>query len=385
MAERLKERNLKEEFGQERYEGSYNQDHQRHGKGILVTPEYRYEGDWENGEKQGQGTLTDREGNVYTGEWRNNKRHGEGSLIQKHTYGMFVERYKGRFFEDKKDGKGVLEIKNGTIYEGDFKEDTFNGQGKLRDDKTNYSYDGTFVDGRCQGQGTESYPDGSSYTGQFHHGYKHGQGVLTINKFNYRYQGSWRFGVQQGYGIENFKPVNPTSPDFNSKSKCKKRSDKTSLYEGEFWNNERHGSGLELMENGDFYYGNWVFGKKKGLGFDFSFFTKKWTLSLYKIDKEGKNHKKEIIDSTDPNIPEVWSGYFEILQKIHGAGGVRYKDTIFESKYENYYYLDREALEKHNIDVTVIRFVNMSDIYPQMTVKPYPVHFAYLVKNCDQS
>lgn len=369
MTQRLKERNLKEEFGQEHYDGGFK-DGLRHGKGKLTSPEFIYDGSWDCGLKSGQGSLLDREGNFYDGEWKNDKRHGKGTLIQRHTYGMFIERYEGMFHEDKKHGKGKLELKNGKVYEGSFQDNKFHGLGKLKDDKTNYLYDGEFKYGRPQGSGTESYPDGSSYTGQFYHGYKHGQGVLTINRYNYRYEGSWRFGVQQGYGVETFKPVLGGSTDTSFKTKCKKRSDKTSLYEGDFWNNERHGTGLELMENGDYYYGGWVFGAKQGLGFEYTHLTKEWKFGLF---SRGAMKGDPLTPPSDKNIRDILSGYFDVLRQIHGAQILRFKDTSFEAVARNYYYFDQELLKQQYIDVTAIRFVNMSDIYPDMTVKPYKV------------
>ena len=42
----------------------------------------RYEGDWVNGQRTGQGKYFYSDGGgVYTGEWKNNNRHGEGTMI----------------------------------------------------------------------------------------------------------------------------------------------------------------------------------------------------------------------------------------------------------------------------------------------------------------
>lgn len=49
------------------------------GKGVY---RYRngsvYDGDWQNGERNGFGRKEDEDGYVYEGEWKNNCRHGKG-------------------------------------------------------------------------------------------------------------------------------------------------------------------------------------------------------------------------------------------------------------------------------------------------------------------
>ena len=53
------------------------------GKGTFIWPNGdRYEGDWVNGQRTGQGKyFYSSGGGVYTGEWKNNNRHGEGTMI----------------------------------------------------------------------------------------------------------------------------------------------------------------------------------------------------------------------------------------------------------------------------------------------------------------
>lgn len=53
------------------------------GKGTFKWPNGdRYEGDWVNGQRTGQGKyFYSSGGGVYTGEWKNNNRHGEGTMI----------------------------------------------------------------------------------------------------------------------------------------------------------------------------------------------------------------------------------------------------------------------------------------------------------------
>jgi hypothetical protein len=75
------------------YKGEKCKDGKRHGQGRCEYPcGGVYEGDWVEGEKQGQGKWTFTGGKrVYQGAWEADRRHGKGSYIDaKWTYtGMF--------------------------------------------------------------------------------------------------------------------------------------------------------------------------------------------------------------------------------------------------------------------------------------------------------
>lgn len=43
---------------------------------------HRYEGEWVEGIKQGNGTYTFGSGDVFTGTYENNVRHGDGKLVK---------------------------------------------------------------------------------------------------------------------------------------------------------------------------------------------------------------------------------------------------------------------------------------------------------------
>lgn len=362
-----KYRNLSKEHDQEQYVGDTRGDNQKHGKGTLKCPEYTYTGYWENDQRHGQGTATYENGDIYTGEWQRGLQHGQGELIERVKNSFFIERYKGSFVDGQKNGEGTQELINGMYYIGEFRDGHFNGNGKLKDDKTSYSYDGIFVNGKPQGLGVENYQDGSYFDGHFHQGYKHGKGSLKISKNNYEYRGDWQFGVQQGYGIETFAPLQGSALTAEkSKLTSKKWSTKRMVYEGEFWNNERHGVGLELEGNGDYYYGGWVFGKKNGLGFTYVKSTQHWAYNVY---KNGMIHKE--LKSGDKYMSQLESGYFNVIPVVYGMHN--FVDTEFEAKTDNYYYLDSNRLLEMNIETSAIQFVQMRVIYPQLTLKRYRV------------
>lgn len=375
MEDLAKTRNFSDEFGQERYIGERNNQNQKHGKGMLIGMEYEYDGQWDHDLRHGEGRAKYKSGTMYFGRWAKGKKEGQGKLIECED-SIIVGRYEGNFSNDLKHGYGVQELKNGMVYEGNFFNDKFDGKGTLKDSVTNYKYEGNFEDGKAQGYGAESYKTGSNYVGEFHRGFKHGKGSLSIPYNNYEYIGDWEYGVQQGYGVEIFGPKMNLPEDYEEKRGiCRKFSRTRVMYEGDFWNNQRHGVGLELQQNGDFYYGGWVFGKKEGLGLTYTKSNTSWDLYPYvKGEKSGV-----VIKHDDKDLPEIFSGYFHTIDQVF-VGKTPYEDKEFTKDAANYYYLTQDRLRPLNIDVTVIKFIRLSVINPQIYFQPFAVVFAYEAK-----
>lgn len=56
-------------------------DGMRHGNGTLTYKNGSiYDGQWERGMKWGDGKMTYASGNYYEGQWANNKRNGQGTM-----------------------------------------------------------------------------------------------------------------------------------------------------------------------------------------------------------------------------------------------------------------------------------------------------------------
>lgn len=85
-----------------------------------------FKGYFKEGEKE-RGIETFPNGDEYTGQYRNNKFHGEGLLENK----RMNYRYEGDFRIGLKEGNGTEKYKNGSIYVGEFKNNMKNGRGKL--------------------------------------------------------------------------------------------------------------------------------------------------------------------------------------------------------------------------------------------------------------
>lgn len=61
------------------YEGEWNEDGERHGRGMqLWVDGSLYEGYWKYDKAHGRGRLIHADGDVYIGDWKDDKAHGYG-------------------------------------------------------------------------------------------------------------------------------------------------------------------------------------------------------------------------------------------------------------------------------------------------------------------
>ena len=77
--------------------------------------------------------------------------------------------YVGEFVLDEKNGKGKFTSEGG-IYEGDFVNGKYNGQGKLLFANEGQMYIGSFKDNLMHGQGQMVMPDNSRFRGEWKEG-----------------------------------------------------------------------------------------------------------------------------------------------------------------------------------------------------------------------
>ena len=165
--------------------------------GVHTWPDGKvYKGQYENGYEHGFGTLTQADGVCrYRGNFRFGKRHGVGTQV------WLDKNYEGEWKENALCGKGKLSWKNGTMYQGDFFQGRYHGQGILVNGTTGRKYVGSFVQGQKQGQGIETWPQsGESYQGSYEKGLRHGFGRFTMGDGSH-YVGGWVNGERSGCGI----------------------------------------------------------------------------------------------------------------------------------------------------------------------------------------
>ena len=102
------------------------------------------------------------------------KQHGLGKLIYEAT----GDTYEGDWVEGNIEGEGKFSFSNGDIFAGEFKDNAMTS-GVLS--KANgEEYAGDFVEDLFDGYSLYKWPNGDTYCGDFHKGKKHGDGVLKI-------------------------------------------------------------------------------------------------------------------------------------------------------------------------------------------------------------
>ena len=157
-------------------------------------------------------------------------------------------------------GQGTLTWTDGTKYEGEFKDDSRNGQGTFTHKK--YKYVGEFKDDLLNGQGTITWPNGDKYVGEYKDDNFHGQGTLTYESG--KYVGEWKDDKKSGQGTMTYKDgaeyVGEYKDDkFNGQGTYTWTNGAT--YVGEFKDNKRNGQGTLTFKDGDKRVGEWKDGK----------------------------------------------------------------------------------------------------------------------------
>jgi hypothetical protein len=103
--------------------------------GSETNSNAKYVGEYKNGKKIGQGTLTFVDGTKYVGEYKDdNGYNGQGTLTYPNG-----DRYVGEFKNGNYNGRGTFTFANGNKYVGEFKDRKYNGEGTL------YSSNGSII------------------------------------------------------------------------------------------------------------------------------------------------------------------------------------------------------------------------------------------------
>ena len=186
---------------------------------------------------------------VYEGEWKNGKRSGQGSMTFKDG-----DYYKGKWKDDYI-VKGQYISGDGWHYEGEYKKEGWNGKG-------NYGTPYFFR----HGKGTFSNEDGARYVGEFKDGREHGKGTIIYKAHGSKYVGDWKNGFQNGKGTWFYKDDSKHYvgdwKDGLPHGKGTRLNTDGSKYVGEFKKNEYHGMGILTDKNGNSYEGLFVDGSK---------------------------------------------------------------------------------------------------------------------------
>ena len=252
--------------------GEYNGNFQEgffSGTGFMkYTSGESYEGQWVLNKRNGEGKLITLDGSIYKGSWQNDVKNGLGELTLPN-----YDKYECTFIEGVMKGKGKILFQNGDVYTGDILERNITGTGAMQY-KTGASYEGEWLNGLYQGKGT--YIDENDIMSPIVYWDK---GVRAKNKFFSTKYGKWKGGFDgehpYGNGIMSFPEGSRyeefegfwdrTAPSQTGKLLYRKTG---LLYEGEFVNGKREGTGkLSNKKSGDLVYeGEWKNDLKCGQG-----------------------------------------------------------------------------------------------------------------------
>ncbi len=205
---------------------------------------YEGEGTLFTKKRHGKGTMTYSNGSIYEGEWKDDQRCGIGELRKS-------------------------SVANSSSYKGEWRDDKLNGQGTFNDNYT--SYEGEFKDGEYNGNGTLSQKRYnvivSTYTGNFVRGKKHGQGTEKCKE--YTYKGSFINDKMNGQGRQDFPNKDYFDGSFLSgvfhKGKVRKTEETGDVYVGCYEKNAYEGHGKLTMTDGTVYTGNFKGGQLHGV------------------------------------------------------------------------------------------------------------------------
>ena len=122
----------------------------------------------------GKGLRYNKEINhIYKGDFLNSQRHGKGKDYRNNS------KYEGDFIKDKKCGKGKIIFDSGDTYEGEFRDNKFNGYGHYIWFKNGHEYKGNYFNGKFHGEGFYKWGKNEYYNGEYVNGIKEGEGEIS--------------------------------------------------------------------------------------------------------------------------------------------------------------------------------------------------------------
>ena len=182
--------------------------------------------------------ITYSNGDKYIGEMKDNLRNGKGKML----FNNNDERrlYEGHWKNDLFDGEGKLIWKTGNYYDGDWKKGIKDGKGKFH--KTpRETYNGDWKNDKKDGKGIIYYSDGNIYEGDWKNDKMEGKGIFTFNNFD-RFEGEIKDNLRTGILYQN------------NGDKCI----------GKFVDDLFEGKGVIFYSNGEVEMAIYSKGKKKG-------------------------------------------------------------------------------------------------------------------------
>ena len=233
-------------------------------KNIGTDYNETFEGNYKNGQLNGQGThikfndyltiAVDGYAKMkYVGNWEDNQKDGQGVETRYDENNKVLYKYVGDWKNDKKNGIGKEYVNGALVYDGKFK----NGF---------HFKDSGCITGDCKnGYGVFIYPNKNKYIGEYKDGLKNGFGIEVDPKGNYIY-GNWKNNKEDGY-VRIFNKNNEII--FAGEMMSGKPVQKITASGEEYGctiGNCTDGFGHYYFESGSKYIGEWKDGVQHGFG-----------------------------------------------------------------------------------------------------------------------
>ncbi len=205
----------------------------------LITSLNKYEGEFEYTPgsriiRKGFGKYFPGEGTVYEGEWKNDRRNGHGKEILPNG-----DVFEGEWENDLRHGKGEIIYANRGKYEGNWDHEK-NSFGTMRYLNGNV-YMGEWLREKANREGTMTYANKDVYIGNWKDNQRDGIGKMTFINGNV-YKGYWKNDKRNGYGEMSYKNGN--------------------VYKGDWKDGLQHGMGKFTNHDGSITYeGEYRLGK----------------------------------------------------------------------------------------------------------------------------
>ena len=219
--------------------------------------------------------------------------------------------------EERKNGRGIINYKNGLRFEGIFEKGKAKGEGTIYDGYGEVLLEGNFTDGKLK-NGT-LFEREFIYSGRFKNGTFNKYGEIQYNNFQknilkepnfylqngFRYEGNWKNGKKHGRGKMIYEYDKDKKPKI--------------YYSGDWAKDKKNGKGTLYYGKLDFYDGSWENNEKQGIG------------QIYKNGKlifEGtwvKDIKNGRGMSYDENGMKTYEGQW-LNNKKNGRGKLFYED-----------------------------------------------------------
>ena len=114
------------------------------------------------------------------------------------------DAYSGEFnASGQREGRGLLQLANGSTYEGEFKADLYDGRGVYTSARGDV-YDGQYKAGVMEGHGSFLFANGDYYEGSYSAGLMEGRGSYREGSSGDVHEGEFKAGNKVGRGVKTF-------------------------------------------------------------------------------------------------------------------------------------------------------------------------------------